>query len=142
MATIRERLDSLTAKLWASVDVALADETEVDSIAASTVAIDTIVAERAAMSGVNDPLTAINASIAVITAIAANQRTDAQKDTLELLRIVKAQQQAIFSLTGEVLDNRRRIKVLQRNHSVLARFAMFLDGGPQRVRQGDIDGSE
>lgn len=39
-------------------------------------------------------------------------------------------------------NNRRRVKTLQRAFTVVARFAMFLDGGPSRVRTGDVDGTE
>ena len=84
----------------------------------------------------------LNAQITAITAIAAGQRTQAQKDMLVLLRIVKAQDAAIVALYRASLDNRRRVKTLQRAFTVVARFAMFLDGGPSRVRETDLDGGE
>ena len=142
--TVRERLDALTAKLWTSIDAALDTTTptpDTDSIAASQAAIDSAVTDLAAITGAST-VADLNTQIAAITAIAANQRTQAQKDMLVLLRIVKAQDAAIVALDRASLDNRRRVKTLQRAFTVVARFAMFLDGGPSRVRVGDVDGNE
>ncbi len=141
--TVRERLDALTAKLWTSIDAALDESTPPDanSIAASQTAIDTAATELAAITGAST-VADLNAQITAITAIAAGQRTQAQKDMLVLLRIVKAQDAQIIALYRATLDNRRRVKTLQRTFTVVARFAMFLDGGPSRVRAGDVDGTE
>lgn len=141
--TVRERLDALTAKLWTSIDAALDESTPPDanSIAASQTAIDTAATELAAITGAST-VADLNAQITAITAIAAGQRTQAQKDMLVLLRIVKAQDAQIIALYRATLDNRRRVKTLQRAFTVAARFAMFLDGGPSRVRVGDVDGEE
>ena len=141
--TVRERLDALTAKLWTSIDAALDESTPPDanSIAASQTAIDTAVTELAAITGATTTAD-LNAQITAITAIAAGQRTQAQKDMLVLLRIVKAQDAQIIALYRATLDNRRRVKTLQRVFTVAARFAMFLDGGPSRVRTRDLDGEE
>ncbi len=142
--TVRERLDALTAKLWTSIDAALDTTTptpDADSIAASQAAIDDAVTGLAAITGAST-VADLNTQIAAITAIAANQRTQAQKDMLVLLRIVKAQDAAIVALYRASLDNRRRVKTLQRVFTVVARFAMFLDGGPSRVRTRDLDGEE
>ena len=141
--TVRERLDALTAKLWTSIDAALDESTPPDanSIAASQTAIDTAATELAAITGAST-VADLNAQITAITAIAAGQRTQAQKDMLVLLRIVKAQDAQIIALYRATLDNRRRVKTLQRAFTVVARFAMFLDGGPSRVRVGDVDGEE
>ena len=140
--TVRERLDALTAKLWTSIDAALDTTTptpDADSIAASQTAIDSAVTKLAAITGATTTAD-LNAQITAITAIAAGQRTQAQKDMLVLLRIVKAQDAAIVALYRASLDNRRRVKTLQRAFTVVARFAMFLDGGPSRVRETDLDG--
>ena len=96
--TVRERLDALTAKLWTSIDAALDESTPPDanSIAASQTAIDTAVTELAAITGATTTAD-LNAQITAITAIAAGQRTQAQKDMLVLLRIVKAQDAAIVA---------------------------------------------
>ena len=142
--TVRERLDALTAKLWTSIDAALDTTTptpDADSIAASQAAIDDAVTGLAAITGAST-VADLNTQIAAITAIAANQRTQAQKDMLVLLRIVKAQDAAIVALYRASLDKRRRVKTLQRVFTVVARFAMFLDGGPSRVRTRDLDGEE
>ena len=141
--TVRERLDALTAKLWTSIDAALDESTPPDanSIAASQTAIDTAATELAAITGATTTAD-LNAQITAITAIAAGQRTQAQKDMLVLLRIVKAQDAQIIALYRATLDNRRRVKTLQRVFTVAARFAMFLDGGPSRVRTRDLDGEE
>jgi hypothetical protein len=138
---VRERLDALTTKLWASVDAVLADESEAESIDASTVAVDAAIIEVTALAD-STAITDLNTQIAAITAIPTAQRTQAQKDMLVLLRIVKAQQAALLPLYREALDSRRRIRTLQRNHSIIARFAMMLDGGTKRVRQTDVDGDE
>ena len=110
--TVRERLDALTAKLWTSVDQALDTTTPTpaaDSIAASKAAIDAAVTDLAAITGATT-VADLNAQITAITAIAANQRTQAQKDMLVLLRIVKAQDAAIVALYRASLDNRRRAR--------------------------------
>lgn len=143
---VRERLDSLTTKLWASVDTVL-DATDpdpdADSIAYMNNAInDTVASITSLVDPPDEPLTAINNSIAAITAIPANQRTDTQKDKLELLRIVKAQHLVNVDQYRSIVDLQRRVKTLQRNHTILARFAMMLDGGPSRVRESDISGDE
>lgn len=144
MPTVRERLDTLTTKLWTSIDAVLdnAVEPDADSIAASNTSIDASVAAIVLLNGVDDPIPELNGQIAAITAIPSGSRTQDQKDKLALLRIVKNQHNTIVSLHRGQLDNRRRIKTLQRAFTVVGRFAMFLDGGVNRVRQGDIDGNE
>lgn len=144
MPTVRERLDTLTTKLWTSIDAVLdnAVEPDANSIAASNTAIDASVDAIDLLNGVDNPIPELNAQIAAITAIPSGSRTQDQKDKLALLRIVKNQHNTIVSLLRGQLDNRRRIKTLQRAFTVVGRFAMFLDGGTNRVRQGDIDGTE
>lgn len=51
----------------------------------------------------------------------------AQKDMLVLLRIVKAQDAQIGALYRASLDNRRRVKTLQRVFTVAARFTALYD---------------
>ena len=144
--TVRERLNALTTKLWDSIDVTL-DSTDpdpdADSISYMNSAIaDTVSSISSLVDPPDEPLTAINNSISAITAIPANQRTDAQKDKLELLRIVKAQHLVNVDQYRSILNLQRRVKTLQRNHTIIARFAMMLDGGPNRVRESDVNGSE
>lgn len=66
--------------------------------------------------------------ITAITAIPGPSRTDAQKERLADLRREK--------------NVYRSLKAMIANDIVQSRFAMMLDGGPARVRQEDVDGSE
>ena len=144
--TIRTRLDDLTTKLWAAVDATL-DTTDPDpdpdSIAAMNAAIQaSIDGINLRVTGDDDPLDDLNAQIAAIVAVPGPSRTQEQRDMLDLLRIVKALHLTVVGQQRALLDAQRRVKTLQRNLSIAARFAMFLDGGQQRVRQTDIDGDE
>ena len=110
MATKRERLDSLTAKIQGNIDVgASVDPAVVGSLA-----------HMAAEIAANQ------AAIAVITAIAANARTESQKAELAMRR--------------QLLALQRVVKVSIRNDIVDSRYGLLLDGG--RARPEDIGGNE
>ena len=110
MSTKRERLDSLTAKIRGNIDVgASVDPAVVGSLA-----------HMAAEIAANQ------AAIAVITAIAANSRTESQKAELAMRR--------------QLLALQRVVKVSIRNDIVDSRYGLLLDGG--RARREDISGSE
>jgi len=110
MATKRERLDSLTAKIRGNIDVgASVDPAVVGSLA-----------------HMDAEIAANQAAIGVITAIAANSRTESQKAELAMRR--------------QLLALQRVVKVSIRNDIVDSRYGLLLDGG--RARPGDIAGSE
>ena len=110
MATKRGRLDSLTAKIRGNIDVgASVDPAVVGSLA-----------------HMDAEIAANQAAIAVITAIAANSRTESQKAELAMRR--------------QLLALQRVVKVSIRNDIVDSRYGLLLDGG--RARPGDISGSE
>jgi hypothetical protein len=110
MATKRERLDSLTAKIRGNIDVgASADPAVVGSLA-----------------HMNAEIAANQAAISVITAIAANSRTESQKAELAMRR--------------QMLTLQRVVKVSIRNDIVDSRYGLLLDGG--RARPEDISGTE
>ena len=143
--SIRTRLDSLTTKIWAAVDTIL-DTTDPDpdpdSIAAMNAEIDASNTAITLRTGDDNPVPELDAQITAITDIAAPSRTQEQKDMLALLRLVKKMNAEQVSQARRIVNLQRRVKTLQRNLSIVGRFAMFLDGGPSRVRQEDIDGDE
>ena len=110
MSTKRERLDSLTAKIRGNIDVgASVDPAVVGSLA-----------------HMDAEIAANQAAIAVITAIAANSRTESQKAELAMRR--------------QLLALQRVVKVSIRNDIVDSRYGLLLDGG--RARPEDISGNE
>lgn len=141
--SIRDRLDTLTAKLWAAIDSALNttgdDPPPSDSIAGIKADLDATTAD---ITAAQDELTPITDAIAAITAIPGPQRTDAQKDRLEGLRIAANQQRRQIRVLRQQATMLRTLRTLTRQGIIQARFAMVLDGGPNRVRQSDVDGDE
>lgn len=73
-------------------------------------AVDAAVSDLAAITGAST-VADLDAQISAITAIQAGQRTQAQKDMLVLLRIVKAQNAQIVSLSRAVLADPEIAKV-------------------------------
>ncbi len=110
MATKRERLDSLTAKIRGNIDVG----NNVDPA---------VVGSLAHMAA---EIAANQAAISVITAIAANQRTESQKVELSVRR--------------QLIALQRVVKVSIRNDIVDSRYGLLLDGG--RARPEDIASNE
>jgi hypothetical protein len=117
MATKRERLDSLTAKIRGNIDDAAARLTALDTAIAATTA----------------DITATQAAVDAIVAIPAASRTNAQKLDLGYQRQMLALQRA-------TKDTQQLAKKLVRDIVVTSRYGLFLDGS--RVRPGDLNGSE
>lgn len=102
MATKRERLDALTTKIQANIDIGNSVDPAVPGSLAN---IDAEIATN-------------QAAIAVITAIAAGSRTESQKAELAMRR--------------QMLALQRVVKVSIRNDIVDSRYGLLLDGGRAR----------
>lgn len=117
MPTKRERLENLTAAMQANIDDGPAQLAALGvDIAALTTDIATTQAE-----------------IDVITAIAANSRTAAQKVDLSNMR-------KSIALMRVLKSSLQLNKKLIRNDMVTSRYGLFLDGS--RVRDTDVNGNE
>jgi hypothetical protein len=106
----RARIDALTTKIQGNIDVGDSDD---PAVVGSLAHMDAEIATN-------------QAAIAVITAIAANARTESQKAELAMRR--------------QLATLMRVVKVSIRNDIVDSRYGLLLDGG--RARPEDIAGSE
>lgn len=119
MPTVGERLDTLSAALRANIDEGITQVADLNTAIAANVAA----------------VAATQAEIDVITAIAANARTEVQKAELRSLRKDIALQRAL-------LDSQRLNKKLVRNDMAVSRFNLLFHGGPAQVRDADLNGSD